>query len=291
MRLSRAPEGGRHRRSRPRLLTTSTRRPRRRRKASAATSQRRARPACRSRSTRAMPTPTPRPSSRTSTPRGRSRRSCTASRAGADLAQRALKLGLYVSFTGVVTFKKSEALRDIAAVRAARPPPRRDRRAVPRARALSRQEQRAGLRGRYRAQRSHRRKGVSPDELAAATTENFFRLFGKVPRPRTADSRRRMSLRATILGCGSSGGVPRARRDVGRLRSATTRKNRRRRCALLVERLGPGAATRPCSSTPRPTCASSSLACAPKRSTAYSTRTIMPTTRTASTICACSPTP
>jgi len=28
---------------------------------------------------------------------------------------------------------------------------------------------------------------VTPDELAAATTENFFRLFGKVPRPQAAD--------------------------------------------------------------------------------------------------------
>jgi TatD DNase family protein len=31
-------------------------------------------------------------------------------------------------------------------------------------------------------------KGISPDELASATTANFFRLFGKVPRPRTADT-------------------------------------------------------------------------------------------------------
>src|SRR5262245_10886123 len=33
---------------------------------------------------------------------------------GPELARRAVELGLYVSFTGVVSFKKSEALRDIA---------------------------------------------------------------------------------------------------------------------------------------------------------------------------------
>ena len=31
-------------------------------------------------------------------------------------------------------------------------------------------------------------KGVPADELAAATTENFFRLFRKVPRPQAADT-------------------------------------------------------------------------------------------------------
>ncbi len=48
-----------------------------------------------------------------------------------------------------------------------------------------------------------------------------------------------MSFRATILGCGSSGGVPR----IGTMWGAcdpTNPKNRRRRCSLLVERLGQG---------------------------------------------------
>jgi TatD DNase family protein len=30
-------------------------------------------------------------------------------------------------------------------------------------------------------------KGVTPGEMAAATTDNFFRLFGKVERPRRRD--------------------------------------------------------------------------------------------------------
>jgi phosphoribosyl 1,2-cyclic phosphate phosphodiesterase len=51
-----------------------------------------------------------------------------------------------------------------------------------------------------------------------------------------------MSLRFTILGCGSSGGVPR----VGNVWGAcdpTNPKNRRRRCALLVEKFGKGGKT------------------------------------------------
>ncbi len=48
-----------------------------------------------------------------------------------------------------------------------------------------------------------------------------------------------MSFRATILGCGSSGGVPRIGTMWGACDPAEP-KNRRRRCSLLVERLGRG---------------------------------------------------
>jgi phosphoribosyl 1,2-cyclic phosphate phosphodiesterase len=48
-----------------------------------------------------------------------------------------------------------------------------------------------------------------------------------------------MSLRATILGCGSSGGVPRLGAMWGACDPRNPR-NRRRRCGLLVERLGHG---------------------------------------------------
>jgi phosphoribosyl 1,2-cyclic phosphate phosphodiesterase len=51
-----------------------------------------------------------------------------------------------------------------------------------------------------------------------------------------------MSMRFTILGCGSSSGVPR----IGNVWGAcdpTNPKNRRRRCALLVERFGKGGRT------------------------------------------------
>lgn len=51
-----------------------------------------------------------------------------------------------------------------------------------------------------------------------------------------------MSLRFTILGCGSSGGVPRIGAGWGKCDSSNP-KNRRRRCALLVERRGPKGVT------------------------------------------------
>jgi TatD DNase family protein len=100
---------------------------------------------------------------------------------GPDLAARALKLGLYVSFTGVVTFKKSEALREIV-------------RSVPLERLLVETDAPYLAPMPYRGKTNEPAfvvhtakvlaevKGVSEDELAAATTDNFFRLFGKVPR-------------------------------------------------------------------------------------------------------------
>ena len=52
-----------------------------------------------------------------------------------------------------------------------------------------------------------------------------------------------MPLRFTILGCGSSGGVPRLGGHWGACDPADP-KNRRRRCSLLVERTGPAGTTR-----------------------------------------------
>jgi phosphoribosyl 1,2-cyclic phosphate phosphodiesterase len=51
-----------------------------------------------------------------------------------------------------------------------------------------------------------------------------------------------MTLRFTILGCGSSGGVPRIGSGWGKC-DPTNPRNRRRRCALLVERRGPRGVT------------------------------------------------
>lgn len=50
-------------------------------------------------------------------------------------------------------------------------------------------------------------------------------------------------IRATVLGCGSSGGVPRLGNRWGAC-NPDNPKNRRRRCALLVEREGPKGTTR-----------------------------------------------
>jgi TatD DNase family protein len=101
---------------------------------------------------------------------------------GRDLALLGIDLGLHVSFSGILTFKNSETLRAIAAelpldrllvetdAPYLAPPPHRGRRNEPAfvvetAKALA------------------ATKGISYEELAAATTENFFRLFRKVPRP------------------------------------------------------------------------------------------------------------
>ena len=101
---------------------------------------------------------------------------------GPKLAARAVELGLYVSFTGVVTFKKSDALRDIA-------------RAVPLDRLLVETDAPylapEPFRGKtnepsyvvHTAATLAEVKGVSREEMAAATTDNFFRLFAKAQRP------------------------------------------------------------------------------------------------------------
>ena len=101
---------------------------------------------------------------------------------GRDLALVGIKLGLYVSFSGIVTFRNSAALRAIAAELPLdrllvetdspflAPVPHRGRRNEP-----------AFVTETAKVVASTR--GISFEMLAAATTENFFRLFKKVPRP------------------------------------------------------------------------------------------------------------
>jgi TatD DNase family protein len=100
---------------------------------------------------------------------------------GRDLAMRAIALGLSISFTGILTFKTSQALRDIAA-------------ALPSDRILVETDAPYLAPGKYRGKRNEpayvvetakvlaQTRGVSETEIAAQTTENFFRLFHKVPR-------------------------------------------------------------------------------------------------------------
>lgn len=100
---------------------------------------------------------------------------------GVDLARRGLALGLYVSFSGILTFKKSEALREVAA-------------GVPLDRLLVETDAPYLAPGKFRGKRNEpayvaitaaelaKVKGVSPAEIAQATTENFFRLYNKTPR-------------------------------------------------------------------------------------------------------------
>ena len=104
---------------------------------------------------------------------------------GPELARRALALGHFISFTGIVTFKNSGDLRAIA-------------KDVPADRFLVETD------APYLAPNPHRGKrnepayvvevakvlaevrGVSFDEIARQTTENFFKLFSKVPRAAAA---------------------------------------------------------------------------------------------------------
>ncbi len=98
---------------------------------------------------------------------------------GADLARRAVALGGYVSFSGILTYKSARSLREIAA-------------ALPAERllvetdapylapgSLARQAQRAFLCGRDRPYIGGDPRGVSATDIAALTTENFFRLFSR----------------------------------------------------------------------------------------------------------------
>jgi TatD DNase family protein len=100
---------------------------------------------------------------------------------GPRLARQALELGLYISFSGIITFKKSDALRDIA-------------RAVPPDRVLVETDAPFLAPGKHRGKRNEpafvvetarelaRVKAMSLEALAEATTENFFRLYNKTPR-------------------------------------------------------------------------------------------------------------
>lgn len=101
---------------------------------------------------------------------------------GKRLAEVGVALGGYVSFSGILTFRNSQDIRDIAA-------------AVPHERLLVETD------APYLAPVPHRGKrnepafvahtaavlaeiiGVDMEQVARLTTENFFRLFNKMPRP------------------------------------------------------------------------------------------------------------
>ena len=99
---------------------------------------------------------------------------------GRELALGALELGLYVSISGVVTFKKSDALRAIVAE-------------VPLDRLLVETDAPYLAPDPYRGKRNEPAlvvhtartvaavKGVAPEVLHGHTTDNVRRLFGKIP--------------------------------------------------------------------------------------------------------------
>ena len=90
---------------------------------------------------------------------------------GRRLAEIGVALGGYVSFSGILTFKNSDELRAIAAdVPYLAPVPFRGKRNEP-----SLVTNTARVLGET--------IGVGVDEIAAITTDNFFRLFSKMPKP------------------------------------------------------------------------------------------------------------
>src|SRR5439155_18810335 len=101
---------------------------------------------------------------------------------GRALADAALDLGFYISISGIVTFRNAEELRAIV-------------RDVPLDRLLVETDAPYLAPVPYRGRRNEPAyvaataatvaalKGVEPAELAAVTTDNFFRLFAKASRP------------------------------------------------------------------------------------------------------------
>jgi TatD DNase family protein len=104
---------------------------------------------------------------------------------GRDLAMRAIALGLSISFTGILTFKTSDSLRVIAAE-------------LPADRVLVETDAPYLAPGKFRGKRNEpsyvvetakvlaQVRGVTFDDIARQTTDNFFRLFSKVPRTTAA---------------------------------------------------------------------------------------------------------
>ena len=101
---------------------------------------------------------------------------------GRALAEAALELGFYISLSGIVTFRNADDLRAIA-------------RDVPLDRLLVETDAPFLAPVPYRGRRNEPAfvattaaavaalKGIEPAELAAITTDNFFRLFAKASRP------------------------------------------------------------------------------------------------------------
>ena len=106
---------------------------------------------------------------------------------GAALAHKGIELGLYVSFSGILTFKNSQDIRDIA-------------RDMPRDRVLVETD------APYLAPVPNRGRRNEPayvadtarvlaevwdmdeSDVRQRTTENFFNLFGKIPAPSSKDA-------------------------------------------------------------------------------------------------------
>ena len=108
---------------------------------------------------------------------------------GRELARRGIALGLFISFTGILTFRKSDELRAIA-------------QSLPADRILIETDAPYLAPGPHRGKRNEpayvvdtanvlaEARGVSLETIARQTSDNFFRLFRKVPPQAAADELR-----------------------------------------------------------------------------------------------------
>jgi TatD DNase family protein len=115
---------------------------------------------------------------------------------GPDLARRAVALGHYVSFTGILTFKNSTTLREIAS-------------SLPADRILVETDAPYLAPNPFRGKRNEpafvvetakvlaETRGVSFDEIARQTSDNFLRLFSKVPPSISAETSLRIARPST----------------------------------------------------------------------------------------------
>jgi TatD DNase family protein len=104
---------------------------------------------------------------------------------GRALAMKAIAHGLFISFTGILTFKASQALRDLAAE-------------LPAGRIMVETDAPYLAPGKHRGKRNEPAfvaetarvlaevRGTSFEEISRQTTENFFGFFSKAPRPGAA---------------------------------------------------------------------------------------------------------
>jgi TatD DNase family protein len=102
-----------------------------------------------------------------------------------EVAKQVLDLGFHLGFTGIVTFKNAESVREVA-------------KHCPLDRLLIETDAPYLAPGKFRGKRNEpsyvvevarvlaETRGVSLEEISRQTSENFFRLFSKVPAPKAA---------------------------------------------------------------------------------------------------------
>ena len=235
---------------------------------------------CRSSSMRAMPTTTSPRSLEEEMAKRRFSAVLHCFTGGAELARRALDLGLYISFSGILTFKKSDALREIAA-------------AVPLDRLLVETDAPYLAPGKYRGKRNEPAYVVHTASRARRGSRASRRRSWRGPPPTTSSGSmpRRRGRRSRHEHALHHPGLRLLRRraahrqHLGQLRSgqpeepaaALRAAGRAVRQGRHHDRAGRHAARHPRAAARR---------AGRRPSTACSSRTTMPTTRTASTTCA-----